>query len=88
MTDPTHERIEAEESRHREWLDEAQGALDRTTSSLRAAWDATRDTRVSALESAKKAVQELGDAIDRGVDVAKERWDAGKQEASAESEEE
>lgn len=61
------------ESRQR-WFAEVQGALDRTSDALRTAWDATKDSRMSALESAKQAAQELGEVIDQGISAAKERW--------------
>jgi len=53
-----------------------QEALDRTGDALRGAWDATRESRMSALESAKQAATELGAAIDKGIATAKERWSA------------
>ena len=56
------------------WMDDVQAALDRANDALTTAWDATRDTRLRALEAAKQAVEELGAAIDRGVAVARERW--------------
>lgn len=65
------------ESRQR-WFAEVQGALDRTSDAVRTAWDATRDTRMSALESAKQAAQELGEVIDQGISAAKERWAASE----------
>jgi hypothetical protein len=65
------------ESRQR-WFAEVQGALDRTSDALRTAWDATKDSRMSALESAKQAAQELGEVIDQGISAAKERWAASE----------
>ena len=56
-----------------------QEALDRTGDALRTAWDATRESRMSALESAKQAAQELGEVIDQGIAAAKERWAADSQ---------
>ena len=64
----------------REWLQDAEEALDRTTKAVRSAWDATRENRVSSLESAKRAAKELGGAIDRGITVAKERWETSRQD--------
>ncbi len=58
------------------WLDEAEKALDRAGDSLRSAWEETRDVRMSALEAAKQAAEQLGKAIDRGVAAAKEQWEA------------
>jgi hypothetical protein len=65
------------DSRQR-WFTEVQGALDRTSDALRTAWDATKDSRMSALESAKQAAQELGEVIDQGISAAKERWAASE----------
>lgn len=66
----------------KDWFDEAEDALEKAGVALRAAWDASRDARMSALESAKKAAKELGDAIDRGVAGAKERWEAASQQTA------
>ncbi|RPI25466.1 MAG: hypothetical protein EHM57_01505 [Actinobacteria bacterium] len=65
-----------EEPGKKGWMDDVQAALDRANEALSAAWEATRDTRVRALEAAKQAVEELGVALDRGVAVAKDRWAA------------
>jgi hypothetical protein len=58
-----------------------QEALDRTGDAVRTAWDATRESRMSALESAKQAAQELGEVLDKGIAAAKERWAATEQAA-------
>lgn len=68
------------EARQR-WLDEVQEALDRTGDAVRTAWEATRESRMSALESAKQAAQELGEVLDKGIAAAKERWAATEQAA-------
>lgn len=82
MTDSTQDHAnDAPDSDRREWLQEADAALDRTKEALQSAWDATRDTRLSSLESAKRAATELGEVIDRGVAVAKERWETSGDEA-------
>jgi hypothetical protein len=65
------------ESRQK-WIADVQGALDRTGDALRTAWEATKDSRMSALESAKQAAQELGEVIDQGISAAKERWAASE----------
>ena len=65
------------DSRQR-WFADVQGALDRTSDALRTAWEATKDSRMSALESAKQAAQELGEVIDQGISAAKERWAASE----------
>ncbi len=66
------------------WLTDIQAALDRTGDAIRTAWDATKDTRASALESAKQAARELSNVIDEGITTAKERWAEGP--ASSEEE--
>ncbi len=58
MTDES--RSETTEESKPKWIREAQEALDRTADAVRTAWDATRETRASALEAAKQAVKELG----------------------------
>jgi hypothetical protein len=81
MTDSTQNHTDdALDPDRREWLQEAEAALDRTKEALQSAWDATRDTRLSSLESAKRAAKELGEVIDRGVAVAKERWETSRDE--------
>lgn len=72
---PNDKTTESGETRQR-WVEEMQEALDRTGDALRGAWDATRESRMSALESAKQAATDLGDAIDKGIAAAKERWSA------------
>jgi hypothetical protein len=81
MTDngPEGKSTESGDSKQR-WVAEVQDALDRTGDALRTAWEATRESRMSALESAKQAAQELGEVIDKGIAAAKERWAALDQE--------
>jgi hypothetical protein len=79
MSDPGDKMPEAGESKQQRWFNDVQEALDRTGDALRTAWDATRDSRMSALESAKQAAQELGEVIDQGIAAAKERWAADNQ---------
>ena len=64
----------------KDWKTEAEEALQKAGDSLTAAWDASRDGRMSALEAAKTAARQLGDAIDKGVAVAKETWAAVEEE--------
>lgn len=70
----------------KKWIEEAEEALDRTGEALRAAWEGTREARMSALESAKQAANRLGEAIDRGVSVAKEAWESRDSAKSSEEE--
>ena len=72
------------ESRQR-WIADVQSALDRTSDALRTAWEATKESRMSALESAKQAAQELGEVIDQGISAAKERWASSEPASEAES---
>ena len=67
----------------RDWKAEAEEAFQKTGDALSSAWDATREGRMNALQKAKEAVQQLGDAIDEGVSVAKARF--AREEAAAES---
>lgn len=71
-----------------EWVDEAEDALERVGEALRAAWDETKEARASALDSAKQAAKQLGEAIDRGVDAARSRWQAAESGQSPPGEEE
>lgn len=76
MTDEGRtESTESGESRPK-WIKDAQEALDKTGDAVRTAWETTRESRMSALEAAKKAARELGDALEKGIEAAKERWDA------------
>lgn len=69
------------------WIGQSQDAFDRAADALRAAWDATREARVTALESAKRAVDDLAAAVEHGAEVAQERW-ASEQPAAEEGENE
>lgn len=59
----------------RSWVDEAEEALKRTGDALRAAWEGTREARMSTLEAAKEAAGHLGVAIDQGIEVARVTWE-------------
>lgn len=73
MTDETGSKETGEERQR--WIKDLQTALDRTGDAARTAWEATRDNRMSALESAKQAAKELGEVLEKGMDAARERWD-------------
>lgn len=81
MTDENTESMDQGESRQR-WVSEVQEALERAGDAVRTAWEATRESRMSALESAKQATKELGDVIEKGRIAAKERWTAGEEASS------
>lgn len=67
------------------WAEEAEEALNRTTEALRAAWDETREARMSTLEAAKEAANRLGKAIDQGIEAAKQSWDPSTRETDVPS---
>lgn len=71
----------------RKWIDEAEEALDRTGEALRAAWEGSREARVSALEAARAATNRLTEAIDKGFSVARETWESSRETAAAAEEE-
>ncbi len=77
MTDQAGSGRDGEGStQRRDWTNDAEEALEGVGNALREAWQASRDARLSALESAKKAAQQLGDAIDQGVAAARQKWEA------------
>jgi hypothetical protein len=82
MTENDQSHTESDDAARNRWVDEVQGALDRTGDAIRSAWDATRESRMSALESAKQAASELADVLDKGIAAAKERWAATDQESA------
>lgn len=77
MTENSQDRAEESYDRSR-WVDEVQEAFDRTSEAIRTAWDATRESRMSALEAAKQAASELSDVLDQGIAAARERWAASE----------
>ena len=85
MTDQGDNSTDTNESKQQRWFADVQEALDRTGDALRTAWDATRDSRMAALDSAKQAAQELGEVIDQGIAAVKERWAAADQETEEET---
>ncbi|HVR31091.1 MAG TPA: hypothetical protein VMS74_00100 [Acidimicrobiia bacterium] len=64
----------------KKWMDEAEEALNRTAEALKAAWEGTREARMSTLQAAKAAVESLGEAVDQGIVLAKESWDPSRWE--------
>jgi hypothetical protein len=65
------------------WVDDTQEALNRTIDALQVAWGATRDTRLAALNSAKRTVAELTEAVEEGIAAANARWAATQTGESA-----
>jgi hypothetical protein len=75
MTGNTHDQTsDSSDAARNKWVEEVQEALDRTGDAIRTAWDATRESRKIALESAKQAASELSVVLDKGITAAKERW--------------
>ena len=88
MTDPDPDATGSEP--RQSWLHDIQDALERTGDAIRTAWDATRESRASALESAKQppppeppttppeapkqAAEDPGHALEKGIAAARERW--------------
>ena len=67
------------------WVDDAEDALRRVGDALKAAWEGTRESRVSTLEAAKEAAGRLSNAIDEGVSAARASWE-GEQTGTTTSE--
>lgn len=63
-----------EEKAGQRWVDDVEKALNRTSEAVKAAWEGTRESRMSALERAKEAASGLGEAIDQGIELAKKSW--------------
>lgn len=68
-----------EMNQSRKWVEDAEEALNRTGDALRAAWEGSREGRMSALEAAREAANRLAEAIDRGAAVARETWESGRE---------
>lgn len=62
----------------KKWMDDAEEALNRASEAMKAAWEGTKDVRMSALEAAREAATQLGKAIDQGIDVARDSWESAR----------
>lgn len=56
------------------WREDTQKAIDQASQALRTAWDASRESRGSALAAAKDATSALAAAIDEGITAARTSW--------------
>lgn len=74
-----------QQSDSKNWIDDAEDALRRVGDALKAAWEGTRESRVSTLEAAKEAAGLLSNAIDEGVKAARASWE-GEQGGATPSE--
>lgn len=72
-----------QDQNQKRWVDEAEEALNRAGEALKSAWEQTRDARMAALETAKEAANRLTEAIDQGIEVAKQTWDPSARERAA-----
>lgn len=86
-TDPTSHESTSKEGGRSKWMDDAETAITEVRSALQAAWEESRDARGSALETARVAAKQLGEAIDQGIGAARQRWEAsrGDEESTATS---
>ena len=83
-----HEPEEETGQQRSDWANEAEAALEGVGDALREAWDASRESRLNALESAKKLAQQLGVAIEHGVAAGRDKWETqAASESAAVSEE-
>jgi hypothetical protein len=76
---------EEKDSANRRWIDDAEEAVNRATDALRAAWDESREARMSTLESAREAVTKLGSALDQGIEAARKNWNPSETAPTSES---
>jgi type II secretory pathway component PulJ len=60
------------------WIEDTQDALNRTIDALQTAWDTSRDSRLAALNSAKRTVDDLTAAVEEGIAAASARWAEGQ----------
>lgn len=84
MTDESSRQDGSGDERQRpEWIRETEEALEGVGEALKAAWAASREARVGALESARQAAKHLGEAIEQGMTAARSR--AERQDPAAPS---
>jgi hypothetical protein len=81
-----HEPEEETGQPRSDWASDAEAALEGVGDALREAWDASRESRLNALESAKKLAKQLGEAIDQGVTAARGKWESQGPAEPADSE--
>jgi hypothetical protein len=74
----TDQESAGEKTGRPDWMKDAEAAFEKLGDSIGAAWEATKDVRLAALESAKTAAKQLSEAIDRGVEAARQQWNQGQ----------
>jgi hypothetical protein len=65
-----------QEKTSKQWISDAEGALNRTGDALRTAWNETKESRMATLQAAREAASRLARAIDEGIDAARRSWDS------------
>jgi urocanate hydratase len=73
-----------QEKTTKQWIGDAEEALNRTGDALKTAWNETKETRMATLEAAREAASRLGKAIDEGIEAARKSWDASQSQEPAE----
>jgi len=74
-----------QEKTTKQWIGEAEEALNRTGDALKTAWNETKEARMATLEAAREAASRLGKAIDEGIDAARKSWDVSQSREPATS---
>lgn len=74
-----------QEKTTKQWIGEAEEALNRTGDALKTAWSETKEARMATLEAAREAASRLGKAIDEGIEAARKSWDASQSQEPATS---
>ena len=74
-----------QEKTTKQWISEAEEALNRTGDALKTAWSETKEARMATLEAAREAASRLGKAIDEGIEAARKSWDASQSQEPAET---
>jgi hypothetical protein len=71
------------EKTSKQWISDAEEALNRTGDALKTAWNDTKEARMSTLEAARETASRLGKAIDEGIEAARRSWDASQSQGPA-----
>ncbi|HEX6301323.1 MAG TPA: hypothetical protein VF148_12720 [Acidimicrobiia bacterium] len=72
-----------QEKTTKQWISDAEEALNRTGDALKTAWNETKEARMATLEAAREAASRLGKAIDEGIEAARKSWDTSQSQEPA-----
>lgn len=72
-----------QEKTTKQWISDAEEALNRTGDALKTAWNETKEARMATLEAAREAASRLGRAIDEGIEAARKSWDTSQSQEPA-----